>query len=139
MARGKAYTSAKMHCSTSALHERLIREKLSLADFMDERMTSMPGGVPMFDENGVLIAGIGVSGRSPEEDEALALRVRDALLDCLPPTDKVFFYRIDSPESERGIYLSYKKSGGLTQIQRDFIEFMKRAKLPRESAKTADE
>ncbi len=80
MARGKAYTSAKMHCSTSALHERLIREKLSLADFMDERMTSMPGGVPMFDENGVLIAGIGVSGRSPEEDEALALRVRDALL-----------------------------------------------------------
>ena len=69
MARGKAYTAAKMHCSTSALHERLIREKLSLADFMDERMTSMPGGVPMFDENGVLIAGIGVSGRSPEEDE----------------------------------------------------------------------
>ena len=65
--------------------------------------------------------------------------VRDALLDCLPPTDKVFFYRIDSPESERGIYLSYKKSGGLTQIQRDFIEFMKRAKLPRESAKTAEE
>ena len=65
--------------------------------------------------------------------------VRDALLDCLPPTDKVFFYRIDSPESERGIYLSYKKSGGLTQIQRDFIEFMKRAKLPHTSAKTAEE
>ncbi len=64
--------------------------------------------------------------------------VRDALLDCLPPTDKAFFYRIDSPESERNIYLSYKKSGGLTQIQRDFIEFMKRAKLPRESAKTAE-
>lgn len=61
--------------------------------------------------------------------------VRDALLDCLPPTDKVFFYRIDSPESERGIYLSYKKSGSLTQIQRDFIEFMKKAKLPRAEAK----
>ena len=44
--------------------------------------------------------------------------VRDALLDCLPPTDKVFFYRIDSPESERGIYLSYKKSGLLQKIRR---------------------
>ena len=65
--------------------------------------------------------------------------VRDALPDCLPPTDKVFFYRIDSPESERGIYLSYKKSGPLTQIQRDFIEFMKKAKLPRADAKAAEE
>lgn len=65
--------------------------------------------------------------------------VRDALLDCLPPTGKVFFYRIDSPESVRGIYLSYKKSGNLTQTQRDFIEFMKKAKLPRAGAKTAEE
>lgn len=65
--------------------------------------------------------------------------VRDALPDCLPPTDKVFFYRIDSTESERGIYLSYKKSGPLTQIQRDFIEFMKKAKLPRADAKAAEE
>ena len=60
--------------------------------------------------------------------------VRDTLLDYMPPTDKVYFYRIDSPESERGIYLSYKKSGGLTQIQRDFIKFMKTAKLPHKTA-----
>ena len=48
---------------------------------MDERMTSMPGGVPLVDKHGELVAGIGVSGRSPEEDEAMALRVRDALLE----------------------------------------------------------
>ena len=81
MATGKAYTAAKMQCTTAALHERLQREHLSLADFMDERMTSMPGGVPLVDKHGELVAGIGVSGRSPEEDEAMALRVRDALLE----------------------------------------------------------
>ncbi len=53
--------------------------------------------------------------------------VRDTLLDCLPPTERVFFYRVDSPESERNIYLSYKKSGTFSQIQREFIEFMKTA------------
>lgn len=61
--------------------------------------------------------------------------IRDTLFDCLPPTDKLFFYRIDSPEAERGIYLSYKKSKTLTQIQREFMEFMKSARLPRKSEK----
>ena len=64
--------------------------------------------------------------------------VRDTLLDCMPPTDRVFFYRVDSPESERNIYLSYKKSGGLTKIQREFIEFMKTAKPRRAHEKTAE-
>lgn len=50
--------------------------------------------------------------------------VRDTILSCLAPTDKIYFYRIDSEKSERSIYLSYKKSGALTQVQRDFIEFM---------------
>lgn len=64
--------------------------------------------------------------------------VRDTLLECLPPTDRAVFYRIDSPESERDIYLSYKKSGNLTQIQREFIEFMKTAKLPRRGGKSGE-
>lgn len=79
MAIGKAYTAAKMQCSTSALHERLHREQISMADFMDNRMTSMPGGVPLLDEKGTLIAGVGVSGRSSSEDEALAMRICDML------------------------------------------------------------
>lgn len=64
--------------------------------------------------------------------------VRDTLLECLPPTDRAVFYRIDSPESKRDIYLSYKKSGTLTQIQREFIEFMKTAKLPRRGGKIGE-
>ncbi len=79
MAIGKAYTCAKMGCSTAALHERLQRENISLADFMDPRMTSMQGGVPLLDEGGNVELGIGVSGRSAAEDEILALHVRDFL------------------------------------------------------------
>ena len=61
--------------------------------------------------------------------------VRDTLLDYMPPTDKVYFYRIDSPESERGnLPLLQKNPAGLTQIQRDFIKFMKTAKLPHKTA-----
>ena len=81
LAIGKAYTAAKMQCSTSALRARILRERISLADFMDGRMTSIPGGVPLLDEKGDLIAAIGISGRSPAEDEALAVRIRDALLE----------------------------------------------------------
>ena len=80
MAMGKAYTCARMGCSTRALHERLIREQLSLADFMDQRLTSMQGGVPLLGADGSIIAGIGISGRLPEEDEVLAQKIRDILL-----------------------------------------------------------
>lgn len=57
--------------------------------------------------------------------------VRDTILDCLAPSDKVFFYRLNNSEASRGIYLSYKKSGVLSQVQRDFIDFMKTEKLSR--------
>ena len=79
MARGKAYTCAKMGCTTAELNERLHREQLTLADFMDPRMTSMQGGVPLLDAVGNIIAGIGISGRRMDEDEALALRIREFL------------------------------------------------------------
>lgn len=55
--------------------------------------------------------------------------VRDTILDCLSPCGKVFFYRLASPEASRDVYLSYKKTGALSQVQRDFIEFMKTRKL----------
>lgn len=79
MAIGKAYTCAKMGCSTEELHQRLLREQLTLADFMDSRLTGMQGGVPLKDSHGKILAGIGVSGRAPAEDEALALKMRDFL------------------------------------------------------------
>lgn len=79
MAKGKAYTCARMGCSTAALHQRLIKEQLTLADFMDPGLTGMQGGVPLLADDGSILAGIGVSGRQPEEDEAVALKVRDIL------------------------------------------------------------
>lgn len=85
MAIGKAYTCAKMGCSTAALHERLCREHITLADFMDPRMTSMQGGVPLKDKEGNVLLGIGVSGRTAQEDEELALRICSMLKNILFP------------------------------------------------------
>ena len=79
MAIGKAYTCARMGCSTEALHQRLLREQRTLDYFMDPGMTAMQGGVPLLDGDGALLAGIGVSGRLPEEDEAIALKIREFL------------------------------------------------------------
>jgi len=79
MAIGKAYTCARMGCSTKALHQRLINEQRTLDHFMDPGMTAMQGGVPLLDGNGTVLAGIGVSGRLPEEDEVIALKIREFL------------------------------------------------------------
>ena len=79
MAIGKAYTCARMGCSTEALHQRLIREQRTIADFMDPGMTAMQGGLPLLDDNGGLLLGIGVSGRLPGEDEEIAVKIRDFL------------------------------------------------------------
>jgi uncharacterized protein GlcG (DUF336 family) len=79
MAIGKAYTCARMGCSTEALHQRLIREQRTIADFMDPGMTAMQGGLPLLDDNGGILLGIGVSGRLPGEDEEIAVKIRDFL------------------------------------------------------------
>lgn len=73
MARSKACTAARMGVSTARFHERLVREQLTLADFGEENFTAVQGGVPVKDAEGRVIGGVAVSGRKPEEDEALAL------------------------------------------------------------------
>ncbi len=82
IALAKAYTAAVLETPTSALHARLEREHLSLADFCDgpqHRLTSLAGGVPLCLE-GRTVGGVGVSGRKPAEDEVLAGRLAAALL-----------------------------------------------------------
>ena len=79
LAIDKAYTAAKMQYSSSTLRTCILRGRISPAESMDGCMTSIPGGVSLLDEKGDLIAAIGISGRSPAENEALAMRVRDAL------------------------------------------------------------
>ena len=80
MARAKAYTAARMGQSTAAFHSRLVQENLTLADFGDALMTSVRGGVPVCDGEGRILGGVAVSGRRPEEDEALALRLTKLLV-----------------------------------------------------------
>lgn len=75
IARSKAYTAMRMEIATRSFHERLLREGLSLADFCDPAFTSLEGGVPLFDQGGRCIGGLGISGRKPEEDGALAERL----------------------------------------------------------------
>lgn len=69
----KAYTAARMHNSTQAFQQRLRTEHLSLQDFCDPALTSLPGGAPLMRE-GVCLGAVGVSGRALQEDAALAER-----------------------------------------------------------------
>ncbi len=79
MAIAKARTASRMGVSTSQFHARLVREQLTLADFNEESFTSVSGGVPVRDAGGRLLGAVAVSGRRPEEDEALALSLAEML------------------------------------------------------------
>jgi glc operon protein GlcG len=79
IAIGKAYTAARMGVSTAMFRQRLLDEQLSLADFLDEKFTSLPGGLPLL-EGGQLVGAVGVSGRTLEEDVALCQQFAERIL-----------------------------------------------------------
>ncbi|GAA3539160.1 heme-binding protein [Zobellella aerophila] len=79
IATGKAYTAARMRVSTAMFRQRLLNEQLSLADFLDEKFTSLPGGLPLFDQE-LVIGAVGVSGRTLEEDERLCQYFAEGIL-----------------------------------------------------------
>ena len=78
IAQGKAYTAARMGSATADFARRLEREHLTLADFCDSGLTAMQGGLPLLYE-GHTVLGVGVSGRSTRDDEALAGRLLELL------------------------------------------------------------
>lgn len=78
IAQGKAYTAARLGLSTADFSRRLEREGLTTGDFCDNGLTAMRGGIPL-SRDGRILLGLGISGRSTEADEALALRLRDLL------------------------------------------------------------
>ena len=80
VAKSKAYTAMRMELTTQAFHDRLVRENLSIADFCDPGFSTLPGGVPVFDETGRCIGGVGISGRKPQEDAELAERLAQKLM-----------------------------------------------------------
>ncbi|GGB32612.1 hypothetical protein GCM10011502_02070 [Oceanisphaera marina] len=79
IAIGKAYTAARMGVSTDIFRQRLLKDHLSLADFLDDKFTSLPGGVPLL-EGGKLVGAVGVSGRALEEDVALCRQFAEHIL-----------------------------------------------------------
>ncbi|OXY83365.1 GlcG/HbpS family heme-binding protein [Oceanimonas doudoroffii] len=78
IATAKAYTAVRMGQPTQSFRERLERERLTLADFQDTGLTSLPGGWPL-SLTGNLWAGLGISGRTLAEDERLCRRWLDSL------------------------------------------------------------
>lgn len=61
-ARRKAYTAAVMGRSTRQLGEELRRRGMSVAEYGDEQITTLPGGVPLLHRHTQAHAGVGVAG-----------------------------------------------------------------------------
>jgi uncharacterized protein GlcG (DUF336 family) len=66
----KAYTSGRAGADSAAFAERLGRVNLPVGE-VDPEFVGARGGV-CIEKDGAMLGGIGVSGRSGEEDEALA-------------------------------------------------------------------
>ena len=72
-ARRKAYTAAVMGRSTQQLGEELRRRGMSVAEYGDRRITTLPGGAPMLYRHTQASAGVGVAGNGGADvDDALA-------------------------------------------------------------------
>ena len=72
LAPNKAYTAARMERDTADLLKTIQDRRIDVAFFGDPRYCGLPGGLVVKDANGT-IGGIGVSGRSSEEDHELGL------------------------------------------------------------------
>jgi len=67
----KAYTAARFGRATVALAGMLEESGRTLAEYGDSRFTALAGGVPLVVDGGT-VGGLGISGRKPSEDHALA-------------------------------------------------------------------
>ena len=83
LAINKAYTSARLNRPSRVLGETLRARGTDVAFYGDPRYVGFGGGVPVV-VGGVVAGGVGVSGLSDDEDEALATMAA-ALLQGDPP------------------------------------------------------
>jgi len=73
IARKKAYTAARTRADTKAYAERLKSQGRSVTEFGDPNLLALQGGVVITNPaDQSALGGIGVSGLTAEEDEALA-------------------------------------------------------------------
>lgn len=71
LAVNKAYTAARLNRPSRVLGETLRARGTDVAFYGDPRYVGFGGGLPVL-RDGVVVGGVGVSGLSDAEDEALA-------------------------------------------------------------------
>jgi uncharacterized protein GlcG (DUF336 family) len=68
----KAYTAAVMDRDTASFHDEIVRRQLQITYYGDPLFTGLPGGIPILDEAGATLGGIGVTGPTKMRDAELA-------------------------------------------------------------------
>lgn len=68
----KAYTSTRVGTTTLAFKQELEKNGLKDQDYIDQNLTAIPGGSPLYSANGAMVGAIGISSRHLENDQALA-------------------------------------------------------------------
>lgn len=74
LAKNKAYTAARDRQKTSALAKWALSTHKTINFWTDPRITGMAGGVPVINDDAVVIGGLGISGMDEFDDERLALQ-----------------------------------------------------------------
>lgn len=83
MAMNKAYTSASFGMDTRMFFDWLKQADKDIAWYDDHRLTAVFGGIVIRSKNGFPVGAIGTSGRTQDEDEALAKVGAEAIKDDL--------------------------------------------------------
>jgi uncharacterized protein GlcG (DUF336 family) len=65
MAINKARTAVMLKMDTKAARTELAGEGLSIGEFIDPLMTTIPGGICLRTADGIVVGAIGTSGRRP--------------------------------------------------------------------------
>jgi uncharacterized protein GlcG (DUF336 family) len=69
----KAVTAAKMRAPIAEVTTQLREHGRSMTEFEDsDLVASFGGGLPIMSDRGECVGGLGVSGGSPDQDEAIA-------------------------------------------------------------------
>lgn len=74
IAVNKAYTAARTMSTTAALATRLRDEGRDVLVYGDLKFSLFPGGAPIRSQD-ITVGAVGISGRTSEEDQALADRI----------------------------------------------------------------
>ncbi len=85
ISQGKAYSAARMGVDTNAFLERLQRDRLQARDFCDDRLTALPGGAVLRGADGRVLGGLGISGLTSAQDQAIATALAAEFAAALAP------------------------------------------------------